>query len=133
MATSSKVVFNLETLKEKALESINQRITNAQLEVDSYEDDAEFAERVAEWRARQEARLSEIFRQLDTIDNVSLANFRLEEAPEIDKWGKARAVSKVRELENLRTQIIAKSDSLVPDADGNISLTKTQLSEFFGL
>lgn len=135
MATSTKVKFKLEVLREKALESIDIRIGQAELEVASYDDDEALNERVKEWRARQEEKLSKLFSQLgeDGIDDYQLSRFKLDSIPEVDRWERQRAERTLRELEAKRTQITAKSEALVPDEEGNVSLTKTQLSEFFGL
>lgn len=136
MATSSKVMFNLDVLKTKALESIDLRIAQQRLEVESFDDDAALEQRVIDWRARQEERISDLFRRLsdDTgIDNHSLSKWKIDAIPEVDRWERQRAERELSSLEAKRTQIVAKSESLVPDADGNIALTKTQLSEFFGL
>lgn len=135
MATSSKVKFNLETLKTKALESIDFRIEQAQREVDSFEDESALLERIADWRERQEARISELFSQLGEggIGDHQLAKWKIQPIPEVDRYDRSRAESTLRSLKNTRSQIVAKTDSLVPDENGNIPLTKTQLAEFFGL
>lgn len=135
MATSSKVKFNLETLKAKALESIDFRITQARLHVESFDDDEALNRRISEWRERQEGRISDLFRSLDGGDMAdhTLAKWKIEPMPEVDRYDRTRAESALRRLEEKRSQIVAKSDSLVPDEEGNISLTKTQLDEFFGL
>lgn len=136
MATSSKVQFRLDTLREKALESIDHRIARKRLEVDSFEDDEALEQRVNEWRAKQEERISDLFRRLDDgrgIDNHSLSKWKIEPIPEIDRYERQRAERDLRSLESERLRILAKSESLVADEDGNISLTKTQLKEFFGL
>lgn len=133
MATSSKVKFRLETLKEKALESIDFRIAQQRLHVESFDDDEALEQRITEWRARQEERISDLFRSLDEADNHRLSKFKIDPIPEVDRWERQRAERDLASLENKRTQILAKSESLVPDEDGSIALTKTQLSEFFGL
>jgi hypothetical protein len=135
MATSSKVVFKLDTLREKALDSIDHRIAMAALEVESFDDDDALAERIKEWRARQEEKVSKLFARLGDggIGDHELAKFKLDAIPEVDRWERQRAERNLRELEAKRTQITAKSEALVPDEHGNIALTKTQLSEFFGL
>lgn len=135
MATSSKVQFNLETLKAKARESIDVRIEQAQLHVDSFDDDAAFSQRVAAWRARQEERVSELFRSLGEggVADATLAKWKVEQMPEVNIYDRRKAENDLQRLIGIRSQIVAKSDSLVADEQGNISLTKTQLQEFFGL
>lgn len=133
MPASSKVQFNLEALREQALQSLDERITLAQAEVDSLVDESSLAEKVGRWRADQEQRISDLFRQLDSIDDYRLSNFRVEPMPEISNFDRGRAERRLNELKSKRSQIVAKSNAVVPDADGNVSLTKTQLEEYFGL
>lgn len=135
MATSSKVKFNLETLKVKSLESIDFSIAQAEKEVESHEDPEVLEERVVQWRADQEKRISDVFSRLGDgrLRDRELAEFRVQPMPEVSNRERWRAESRLRELQSTRSQIVAKADSLVADSEGNISLTKTQLSEFFGL
>lgn len=135
MATSSKVQFRLQTLKEKALESIDFRIQQAEQEVASHEDPAVLEERIDQWRKDQEARVSDLFRQLGEggIKDRQLAEFKIHPMPEISTRDRYRAEDALNRLRSTRSQIVAKAESLVPDEQGNISLTKTQLQEFFGL
>lgn len=135
MASSSKVLFNLETLKAKALESIDSRIARAKQEVESYEDPAALEARVEDWRKEQEKRVSDLFSRLGDgrMRDRELAEFRIAPMPDISNRDRYRAESRLRDLEDTRSQIVAKADSLVADDAGNISLTKTQLAEFFGL
>lgn len=135
MASSSKVMFKLETLREKALESIDFRIAQKQLEVSSFEDEAALTQRIKDWRARQETRIAELFSQLGEggIGDHQLAKWKIQPIPETDRYERDRAERDLRNLEATRSRIVAKSESLVADEDGNISLTKTQLNEFFGL
>lgn len=133
MATSSKVQFRLETLKEKSIESIDFRIAQQQVLVDSYDDDAALEQRIAEWRERQEEKVSDLFRSLGEADNHRLSKFNIDPIPEVDRWERQRAERDLEGLRSRRSKILAKSESLVADEEGNISLTKTQLTEFFGL
>lgn len=135
MATSSKVKFNLDTLKQKALESIDFRIAQAKQEVESHEDPSVLEERIVQWRADQEKRISDVFSRLGDgrLRDRELAEFRVHPMPELSNRERWRAEGRLRELESTRSQIVAKADSLVPDSEGNLSLTKTQLAEFFGL
>lgn len=135
MATSSKVRFNLATLKQKALESIDQRIARARDEVESHDDPAALERLIDQWRADQEKRVSDLFRALGEggIRDRQLAEFKIQPMPELSIRERRQAEYRLRDLEDIRSQIVAKADSLVPDEEGNISLTKTQLDEFFGL
>ena len=135
MATSSKTMFSLETLKAKALESIDERIGRAQTEVDSHEDPAALEARIDQWRKDQEKRISDLFARLGDgrMRDRELAEVKVQPMPEVSNRDRYRAESRLRELEDTRSQIVAKADSLVPDAEGKISLTKTQLAEVFGL
>lgn len=134
MATSSKVQFKLEKLQEQALAAIDQRIQYAQIEVGSYDDETLQAQRVEEWRFQQNQRVKDLAARVETLSHRELAQFKIMPIPDnSDTFERNKAERNLRELENRRTQIVAKSESLVPDEDGNIALTKTQLEEFFGL
>jgi hypothetical protein len=135
MATSSKVRFNLEALRQKALESLDLRITQAKTEVDSYFDDEAMEQRLVEWRAKQEQKISVIFSQLGEggVDDYRLARFALDPIPSVDKYARRDAEQRLAHLVAKRSQVSAKAESLMPDEDGGIALTKTQLAEFFGL
>lgn len=133
--SSSKVMFNLETLKAKALESMDFRIAQKKQEIESYDDDMALEARVAEWRNEQEKRVSELFSSLGPrgISNEGLAAFKIDPIPSVDKWDRSKAEHDLNRLEAQRSIIVAKTESLVADEEGHISLTKTQLAEFFGL
>jgi len=133
VATSSKVQFKLVTLREKALAAIDNEIEQKEQELASLESDEVLAEQLREWRAQQEAKLSELFSQLDSIDDYRLSRFKLDPIPKVDRYEVDRARTSLERARTKRDRIVAKSDSLVGDEAGNISLTKTQLAEFFGL
>lgn len=136
MASSTKVQFNLKTLQEKALASIDERIAMATEDLELFESEQAMDARVAEWRKDQEARVADLFRRLGgkDIPDEELARFKVQDMPTNDTWvERNRARQRLRKLESLKSQMAAKAGSLVPDEDGNISLTSTQLDEFFGL
>jgi RNA processing factor Prp31 len=133
VATSTKVLFKLSSLREKALTAINERIDNAEEELERLNRDDTLAELRRDWRQKQQIRIDDLFSRLDEISDEELSRFRLDELPKIDQWAKSKARQRVNGLRATRDQIIAKADSLVSDEDGNIGLTKTQLAEFFGL
>lgn len=138
MASSSKVMFNLKTLRDKAVESIDFRIAQQRLEVESYDDDEALEERIRLWREEQVGKFMNMYVRLtgpesEVPDNHTISKFKVDPIPEVDRWDRSRANQKLHELESTRSRILAKSESLVPDEDGNISLTKLQLREFFGL
>jgi len=135
MATSSKVQFNLATLKQKALESIDFRVAQARLVVESFDDDAALSQRIDEWRVAQHDKIREALKRIDAdeMDDHRLSKFKIDPIPEVDRWDRSRAEQNLRDLESRRSKIVAKGESLVGDEDGNIALTKTQLAEFFGL
>lgn len=137
MATSSKVRFDLETLVDKALESIDLRIQQAQLEVDSHLDPTALAQRVADWRERQITKVRLLCQQLEEdegqVDNHRLSKFSLDEMPESSTYQRRDAQRTLDRLVSTRSQIVAKVSALKPDEDGAISLTKTQLQDIFGL
>jgi hypothetical protein len=125
-------MWKLETLTEQALAAIDERIAAKVLEVEAYAN-ADISADMKRWRADQEARVSDLFRQLDTIDDVALSRFRIDKMPSRDEYAKDRAERDLKGLQNRRARIVAKAASLVADEDGNIALTKTQLAEFFDL
>lgn len=135
MATSSKVQFKLETLQKEALKSIDDRILMKHLELESYDSEEAAEQRVKEWRARQEQRISDLFRRLGDggIDDNTLSRFCVEPIPEVTSYERDKAERDIRQLQSRRSRIIAKAQSLVPDEAGNIALTKTQLADFFDL
>jgi hypothetical protein len=125
-------MWKLETLREQALAAIDERIADKVLEVEAHAN-ADLSVEMTGWRADQEARVSDLFRQLDTIDDVELARFRIDKMPNRDEYARDRAERDLKGLQNRRARIVAKAASLVADEDGQIALTKTQLSEFFDL
>lgn len=133
MATSSKVLFKLEELQARALESLDSRIAIKNEELVEYDSLEAVGSALQEWREVQEERISTIFRQLASIDNESLSHFKLDPIPHVDRYARSRLVREIRNLEEVRSQVVAKTESLVPDADGNITLTRTQLQDFFDL
>lgn len=133
MASSSKVHFKLETLKDRALETIDLRIAQKQEELDRLGSTEDQAQRTRDWRKAQEAKLRKLFRELEEMPDNVLAQFQIDKIPSVDRWDRDRVKQALARLQVERTEIIAKAESLVPDEDGNISLTKTQLREFFQL
>lgn len=135
MATSSKVRFRLDELRTKALEVLDLRIAQAQTEVDSYDNEEALAELVNQWRAKQEEKIARIFSQLGEggVDDYRLAQFSLDPIPNVDRYAVRDAQRSLERLIVRRAQVEAKASSLMPDEDGGISLTKTQMTEFFGL
>lgn len=136
MATSTKVQFALRTLQEKAIENINFQIAQAELKCAAFDDEETLAQKVAEWRAYAEAAISNVFHKLggeNPISDGDLSSFKLKSMPKVDYYDKREAQRRVEDLRVRRNKIEAKSQALVPDADGNVSLTKTQLADFFGL
>jgi glutamine synthetase adenylyltransferase len=127
------VTWNRDTLKEQALQVIDQQISDKEKELLSYDNAGTHADAVKEWRAKQEARISDIFRQLDTIDDQTLSLFKLAPMPRPDSYQRERLERELQSLRTKRAKIVAKADSLVVGEAGEIALTKTQLSEFFGL
>lgn len=135
MATSSKVQFNLEALQAKAMESISLRIDQKRQELLSYDDDTVLAERIDDWRERQHRRLQHLLDSIKegTVGDSQLSDWSLEEIPSVDKYERRKLERELRQLESEKSRIEAKSGSLVADDKGNISLTTTQLAEFFAL
>lgn len=133
MATSSKVQFALEALREQATSAIDARIKVQEEVVAIYQDEAAHTARITEWRAEQEERIHELSDKIASVSDVELLRFKIAPQPETDKFEARKATRDLANLRDLKAQIEAKAASLVPDEDGNITLTKTQLSDFFGL
>ncbi len=141
MATSTKVKFRLETLQEKAIEAIDLRIARAQLKVDSAESEEAFQLRVQRWRGDTETKIIQMSERLrdesgGRVEDYELDKFRsrkLKSMPEQDRWEMRDAERDLELLKATKSQIEAKSAALVPDEDGNVALTTTQLAQFFAL
>lgn len=133
MATSSKVVFHLETLFANALESLNFRIERLELELKTLGTDEALNAQVAEWRGIQEGRIKELAKNIKTTTDLELSRFKLDEVPKRDTYERSRVKNELERLMVTRSKMEAKASSLMADEDGSISLTKTQLAEFFDL
>lgn len=138
MATSTKVLFNLETLKTRALEAIDLKIEHSQQVVDSYDSDEALKDRVTEWREQATAMVQDLAGRLsggenEEVGDYELSKFKVPEIPSVTNYDRRRAQNELHGLQERRALIVAKTESLVGDENGNISLTKTQLQEFFGL
>lgn len=133
MATSSKVQFRLESLRSKALENIDSKIVDTEAKLQQLTDPDDLNRRIQDWRDEQEKRVQYLHSLLGSIDNYELSQFKLDEIPSVNRWTVDSLQRDLRFLKEKRSQILAKSQSVVGDEDGNVSLTKTQLAEFFGL
>lgn len=133
MASSSKVQFKLEKLKELAVETIDLRIAQKEDELAQLGSPEDQAERMKAWRAATEAKISNVFRELDTLSDALLAQFTIDKIPQANRWDTERRQRDLDRLRADRAKMLAKANSLVPDEDGNVALTKTQLKEFFEL
>ena len=130
---STKALFNRETLKEQARLHLDLQIAELEAEVARLQDPQSMIPEIAEWRATQEARVTELYENLPSIDDDSLARFSIEPKPRRDSSARRAAQQRLYEYREKRSRVDAKAASLVTDEDGNISLTKTQLHEYFGL
>lgn len=135
MATSSKVLFCLEDLKVNALKALDEQIAHTQAIVNNYDADALYSQQVDDWREDQKATILELAAKVKdgTITDVTLEAFKARAKPTRDRWDHERQKTHLHKLQNDRTRMMAKAEALIPDSDGNIALTKTQLSEFFRL
>jgi hypothetical protein len=90
---------------------------------------------VDDWRERQHRRLESLLDGIreGSVGDSQLAGWSLEEIPSVDKYERRKLERELRSLESEKSRIEAKSGSLVADENGNISLTTTQLAEFFAL
>jgi septation ring formation regulator EzrA len=135
MAGQSKVRFKLEDLKKKALAAIDLQIHEAQEHLKSISDDDALADQRTEWRETVHHWLTALSADFDGLTDKDMrARLAMFPAyPMRDEYAVVRQAQRLRILEQDRTKILAKAESLVPDEDGNISLTKTALSDYFGL
>lgn len=135
MATSSKIKFSLESLKKQALSNVEEKILDAKTHLDSLTSEVVLAERRSEWRAVHQQKVSELFHSFASLsDEEIVAAFQsASPAPTLDRAEVARAQRTLNALLEQQASLLAKTGSLVPDAEGNVSFTRVQLSEFFGL
>lgn len=134
MAGNSKVTFRLSELVSQALVVVTQRVTAQEkvlAEAEAHE--ASLPDRLIEWREAQQARLDTLEVEFGTMTSEEIAAWRFEAPPAADPWAVGRARSDLSRLLDAAEQVKAKGASLSPDASGNVSLTRAQLSEFFGL
>lgn len=135
MATSSKVQFSLAKLKEEALKSIDFRIAQLQERVDSYDSDAEYQRQIDAWRDDQIKTLQSLCEKVNdgTVTDIELEGVKLRPKPTRDRYQHDKNAAMLAAQRALRSRVVAKAESLVPDEDGNLALTKTQLQEFFDI
>lgn len=135
MPSSAKVQFNLEELKVRALESIDERIAAKGRELEAQNDDTALQADIADWREKEEARLRQLVSDMDQgeVDNHRLVSYSVRPIPKRDSWERSRLQTELSQLEATKSKMLAKTGSLVPDENGNVSLTSTQLKDFFGL
>jgi hypothetical protein len=129
----SKTLFNLAELKHKSLSAVENQIEEIRTYLaETYSPENQAMEE-AEWRKRQEKRLSDLFKSLDKIPNSQLASFRLEPLPSDSEYEIRDLKRKLWDLEYRKKRILARADSIVPDNNGHVYLTPTQLKNFFDL
>lgn len=137
MPGPTKVKFKLEDLKARALESLDARIENAGRNFEQLTDQTVYEEDCIEWRRKAEEQIVNLAHRIsigESMSNVDLSRAALlPNRPQRDEHAIVRARKALEALEAERTKVVAKSESLVADEDGNISLTKSQLSDFFSL
>ena len=136
MATSSKIRFNLDTLREQAFKAMDDQIQVLEdylSELDQQE--YHLKSRVDAWREQQSERVLSLADQLreDKVSDAELAGFKVSPVPSLDQYEARQVRGELRLARQEKRRIAAKSTSLVPSEDGTIALTKTQLREFFGL
>ena len=136
MATSSKIRFNLDTLREQAFKAMDEQIQVledylAELDQQEYH----LKSRVDAWRVQQSERVLSLADHLreDKVSDAELAGFKVVPIPSQDQFEARQVRGELRLARQEKHRIAAKSASLVPAEDGTIALTKTQLREFFGL
>ena len=132
---ATKVKFTLADLQARAVQVLDGRISDVQDRLAAQTDTSALEAKVAKWEAQQRARLVQLAKdmELGLVTRDQLATFRLDPRPQRDAYTQRDAERELRTLTSDREKVLAKSSALVPDADGSISLTQTQLSDFFGL
>ena len=132
---ATKVKFTLADLQTRAVQVLDSRIKAVQDRLAAQTDTDALEAKVAEWEAQQRARLTQLAKdmELGLVTRDRLATFRLDPRPQRDSYTQRDVERELRTLTSDREKVLAKSSALVPDADGSISLTQTQLSDFFGL
>lgn len=131
---ASRITFSLAKLAEQAEQAIQGRIDDKALEIGRLEEHLDLYEtHLAEWRAAMEEVLFRLNHDFEHMTPEAIANFRFAPVPKRDTFALERAHRELQALQAEALKITAKAASLVPDADGNISLTKTQLAEYFSL
>lgn len=140
MASSSKITFSLAALQQKALQAIDRRISDIEMDLAVAGDQDAFAESVAAWREAEQERVWALGNRLfpandvpgpDPVSNEELATFAVTPMPKQDVHLIAKMERELKALQVQRAEIVVKSQSLVADESGNIALTTTQLREFF--
>lgn len=129
MATTSRIKFNLAALMEESKKLLSNEIQALESEL------AQSPEEVLkEWRAQQTARLDEFHAAVHDggVRDYALGTFSMEPAPRSD-WRRNELRDRLFRTKSRLAAMSARAQSLVADEDGNVSLTKTQLREFFGL
>lgn len=136
MAGQSKVRFKLEDLKSKALDAIDAQIEQAGRDLEYLLDDDALQRDRDQWRNDVIEKVAGLYNDLQGDLEDRDLKFRLTSFPTYpvrDEYTVLRAQKRLKLLEEQRNKVVAKAESLVPDADGNISLTKTALADYFGL
>ncbi len=134
MATSSKLQFQLSQLVENALAYHDRQIAELEADREKMADQGEFEARVAEWREEQKKRVRKLYRSLASVNDYVLAQFEIESMPSwSSRWDQRENARQIERAKDRRERVLIKAKALVPDADGNVSLTKTQMDDFFGL
>src|SRR3954447_588515 len=111
MATSSKVMFQLEGLREQALAAIDKRIADKQAESDGYAADDQIAE-LGEWRNACVTAIEDIFSRRHDVPDSLLEEFRLPKRPRRDQYAKDRAARELAQLQAPRTRMVAQPGPL---------------------
>lgn len=130
---AGKVSFRLEDLREVAVQAAVDRIQNKKAYIETLENDPAHEQALAEWRQRCITAIEELHDYRYGVSDEALSEWRLPPMPKPDEHLIVRAKRDLAVLHVEHDRIAAKSQSLAPDEDGNVHLTRAQMSEFFGL
>lgn len=135
MATSSKVRFRLDTLSVEATKSLDDRIARAEQRVAAQHDPEALAHEMNAWFDAESKRVTELARHIGagSATPSMLSQFEVSACPTVNRYEAREARANLDRLLSKRSKMLAKTAALVPDEEGCVTLTRTQLADFFDL
>ena len=133
--SSSKVLFQLDELRNSALSILSRQAQNAKDALAAFDDSAHRESELAKWFTMQSDRVEQLAGRL-SLNDVSpdeLAAWEVAPRPRVDLATRRALQREVQLAEARMKRLDAKMHALVGNENGYVSLTKNQLTEFFGL